>query len=106
MLDAGGIQIGHQVLFGPRFGIYTTNHAIHSSERAAGACYAKPVSIGDRVWVGAGVHINGGVSIGQDSIIGSGSVVTKSIPASVIAAGIPAKPIREITANDRTGFLD
>lgn len=106
MLDAGGIQIGHQVLFGPRVGIYTANHAIHPSERAAGACYAKPVSIGDRVWVGAGVHINGGVSIGQDSIIASGSVVTKSIPAGVIAAGIPAKPLREITEKDRTDFLD
>lgn len=105
MLDAGGIQIGNQVLFGPRVGIYTANHAIHPTERAAGACYAKPVSIGNRVWVGAGVHINGGVSIGSDSIIGSGSVVTKSIPAGVIAVGVPARPIREITEEDKTGFL-
>ncbi|EGQ9325592.1 sugar O-acetyltransferase [Vibrio cholerae] len=100
-LDTGGIPIGHQMLFGPRVGIYA---AIHTSERATGACYVKSVSISDRAWVGAGFHINGGISMGQDSIIASGSVVTKNIPAGVISAGIPARPIREITEKDRTGF--
>lgn len=104
ILDAGGVTIGDKVLFGPRVGIYTSDHAIHPEERAAGACRARPVNIGHRVWVGAGVHINGGVTIGEDSIVGSGSVVTKDIPAGVIAAGVPAKPIREITEADRTGF--
>lgn len=105
MLDAGGIEIGDQVLFGPRVGIYTSDHAIHPAERAAGACRARPVRIGNRAWIGAGVHINGGVTIGTDTIVGSGSVVTKDIPAGVIAAGIPALPIREITDADRTGFI-
>lgn len=104
MLDGGGIEIGDDVLFGPRVGIYTSNHAIDAEERAAGGCYAKSVHIGNRVWVGAGVHINQGVIIGDNSIIGSGSVVNKDIPANVIAAGVPCKIIREITAADKTGF--
>lgn len=103
MLDGGGIRIGDHVLFGPRVGIYTSNHAIDASERAAGLCYAKPVSIGNHVWVGGGVQINQGVAIGDNTIIGSGSVVTKDIPANVIAAGVPCRVIREITEEDRTG---
>jgi NDP-sugar pyrophosphorylase family protein len=61
--------------------------------------------IEDNVWVGAGVHIMGGVTVGRNSVIGAGSVVTKSIPENVIAAGVPCKVIREITDEDKTGFL-
>ena len=104
MLDGGGIEIGNNVLFGPRVGIYTSNHAADAWERANGACYAKPVKIGNNVWIGAGVHINQGVTIGDNTIIGSGSVVTKSIPANVIAAGVPCKVIREITDKDKTDY--
>lgn len=104
MLDGGGIDIGDQVLFGPRVGIYTTNHALDATERAAGACQARPVRIGHRVWVGAGVHINPGVTIGDNAVIGSGSVVTKDVPANMLAAGVPCRVLREITAEDRTGF--
>ncbi|WP_433794373.1 sugar O-acetyltransferase [Actinoplanes sp. CA-252034] len=104
MLDGGGITIGDHVLFGPRVGIYTSNHAIDAVERAAGACYAKPVTIGDDVWIGGGVTINPGVSIGDGAIVASGSVVTKPIPAGVIAAGVPARVLREITEADETGF--
>lgn len=104
MLDGGEIEIGDYVLFGPRVGIYTSNHAIDAKERVAGGCYAKKVTIGDHVWIGAGVHINQGVTIGENTIIGSGSVVNKDIPANVIAAGVPCKVIREITEEDRTGF--
>lgn len=105
MLDAGGIEIGNKVLFGPRVGIYTSDHALHPEERAAGACRARPVRIGNRVWLGAGVHVNGGVTIGADTVVGSGSVVTKDLPSGVIAAGIPARPLRDITEADRTGFV-
>lgn len=105
MLDGGGIEIGNNVLFGPKVGIYTSNHAIDASERVAGGCYAKKVVVGNNVWVGAGVNINQGVTIGDNTIIGSGSVVTKNIPANVIAAGVPCKVIREITEQDKTGFL-
>ena len=104
MLDGEGIEIGDHVLFGPRVGIYTSNHAIDAQERAAGGCYAKKVTIGNNVWIGAGVHINQGVTIGDNSIIGSGSVINKDIPANVIAAGVPCKVIREITEADKTGF--
>ncbi len=104
MLDGGGIEIGSNVLFGPKVGIYTSNHAINADERAAGGCYAKKVTIGNKVWIGAGVNINQGVTIGDNSIIGSGSVVTKDIPANVIAAGVPCRVIREITEADKTGF--
>lgn len=105
MLDGGGIEIGNNVLLGPRVGIYTSNHAADAWERTHGACYAKPVKIGNNVWIGAGVHINQGVTIGDNSSIGSGSVVTKDIPASVVAIGVPCKVLREITPNDKTGYL-
>ncbi|MFU8873835.1 sugar O-acetyltransferase [Micromonospora sp. SL4-19] len=104
MLDGGGINIGDHVLFGPRVGIYTSNHAVDAAERAAGACYAKPVTIGDHVWIGGGVTINQGVTIGDNTIIGSGSVVTRSIPSGVIAVGSPARVLREITDADKTGY--
>ncbi len=104
MLDGGGIEIGNHVLFGPRVGIYTSNHAIDPTERAMGGCYAKPVKIGNNVWVGAGVHINQGVTIGDNTVIGSGSVVTKDIPANVVAAGVPCRVIRPVTEKDKTGF--
>jgi maltose O-acetyltransferase len=104
LLDGGGITIGDQVLFGPRVGIYTSNHAIDAAERAAGACYAKPVTIGNRVWVGGDVTINPGVTIGDNAVIGSGSVVTRAIPANVVAAGNPARVLREITDADKKGY--
>ena len=100
----GKVEIGDNVLFGPRVGIYTSNHAIDANERVLGGCYAKKVKIGNNVWIGGGVQINQGVSIGDNTIIGSGSVVTKNIPANVIAAGIPCKVIRAITQDDKTGF--
>ncbi len=105
MLDCSEIVIGNNVLFGPRVGVYTANHAADPWERANGACYTKPVHIGNNVWIGAGAHINPGVTIGDNSIIGSGSVVTKDIPANVIAAGVPCRVIREITEADKTGYL-
>lgn len=104
ILDGASVDIGDDVLFGPRVGIYTANHAIDPTERAAGACYAKPVKIGNRVWIGAGVHIMQGVEIGENTIIGAGSVVTKSIPANVVAAGVPCNVIRPITDQDKSGF--
>ena len=104
LLDGGDITIGDDVLFGPRVGIYTSNHALDPAERAAGACHAKPVTIGDNVWLGGDVTINQGVTIGAGSVVGSGSVVTRPVPAGVVAAGNPARVLREITPADRTGY--
>lgn len=106
MLDGNNITIGNNVLLAPRVGLYTANHAIDPEERIAGGCYARPITIEDNVWIGAGVHIMGGVTVGKNSIIGAGSVVTKDIPTNVIAAGIPCKIIREITNADKTGFTE
>ncbi|XAS65619.1 sugar O-acetyltransferase [Pseudarthrobacter sp. So.54] len=106
LLDGADITIGNNVLFGPRVSIYTTNHALDARERAAGACYAKPVHIGNNVWVGGGVTINQGVTIGDNAVIGSGSVVTRDVPPNSLALGVPAKVIRKITDADRSGYLD
>lgn len=104
MLDGAEITIGDNVLFGPRVGIYTSNHAIDFQERINGGCYAKSVKIGNNVWVGAGVHINQGITIGDNVVIGSGSVITKDISSNVVAVGNPCRVLRAITDNDKTGF--
>ena len=101
ILDCAKVTIGNNVWIGPNVGIYTPNHAFDSKERTDGYEKSLPIEIGDNVWIGGGVNIIGGVKIGENSIIGAGSVVTKNIPAGVIAAGNPAKVIRKITANDR-----
>lgn len=105
MLDGNLITIGDNVLLGPRVGLYTANHALDARERIMGGCYAHPIVIEDNVWIGAGVHIMGGVTIGRNSVIGAGSVVTKDVPENVIAARVPCKVIREITDKDKTDFL-
>ncbi|MFF0972818.1 sugar O-acetyltransferase [Kocuria palustris] len=105
MLDGGGITIGDSVLIGPRTSIFTATHALEDpDERAAGACMARPVRIGDQVWIGGSVVINPGVSIGDGAVIGSGSVVTSDVPARGVAAGVPARVLREITDRDRIGW--
>jgi len=101
IFDMGEVIIGNNVMFGPRVGIYTTNHAFDPDERVANVVKSKPVYIGNRVWVAADVKILPGVTIRDDSIIGAGSVVTHDIPAGVIAAGNPCRVLRKITENDK-----
>jgi len=105
MLDGGRITIGDGVLFGPRVGLYTSNHLFDPIERQTGGCIAKPITIGNRCWLAANVAVMPGVTIGDGTIIGANSVVTHSIPANVIAAGNPCQVIRPITAADKTGFV-
>ncbi len=97
--DCGRIQIGEDVLLGPGVQICTASHPVRSSERiSADHSYvtsAAPVSIGDKAWIGANVTILGGVSIGKNSVIGAGSIVTKDIPPNVVAHGIPCAIQRE-----------
>lgn len=101
IFDMGEVTIGDHVMFGPRVGIYPTNHAFDPEERINNVVISKPVHIGSRVWVAADVKIVQGVTIGDDSIIGAGSVVTKDIPAGVIAAGNPCRVLHPITEKDR-----
>ena len=104
MLDGAPITIGDNVLLGPKIGLYTANHALDPRERADGACRARPITIGDDVWLGGNVTVLPGVTIGSGTVIGGGSVVTRSIPPGVIAAGNPARVIRNVTEADRTGY--
>ena len=94
VLDVAEVRIGSRTLFGPNVQIYTATHPINYKERASGLEFAKPIFIGEDVWIGGSAVICPGVSIGDRSIIGAGSVVTKDIPADVIAAGNPCKIIR------------
>ena len=68
-----------------------------SEQRNAGLEYAKPITVGNNVWFGAGVHVMPGVTIGNDVVIAAGSVVTKDIPSGVMAAGVPCKVVKKIT---------
>lgn len=104
ILDCTKVTIGHNVLFGPNVGLYSPNHPIDVEERNAGYERALPIVIGDNVWIGGSVTIIPGVTIGENSIIGAGSVVTKDIPPNVVAAGVPCGVIRPITEKDKIGL--
>ena len=96
VLDITTVAIGSRTLFGPNVQIYTATHPVNYQERAKGLESAKPIAIGDDVWIGGSVVINPGITIGDRSVIGAGSVVTKDIPADVFAAGNPCKVIRQL----------
>jgi maltose O-acetyltransferase len=98
VLDVTYVTIGSRTLFGPNVQIYTATHPLDYKERASGLEYAKPIVIGDDVWVGGSAVICPGVSIGSRSVIGAGSVVTKDIPSDVFAAGNPCLVIRTLNA--------
>lgn len=104
ILDGALVTIGDGVLFGPKVGLYTSNHLFDARERQLGGCIAKPIRVGNYCWLGANVSVTPGVTIGDNTVVGAGSVVTHDLPANVIAAGSPAKVIRPITADDKTGF--
>lgn len=101
VLDCAAVHIGDDVLIGPNVGIYTPDHALDPVERAASLERSLPVYIKDRVWIGGHTVILGNVTIGENTVIGAGSVVTKSIPADVIAFGNPCRVFRRITAEDK-----
>lgn len=105
ILDGAKVTIGNRVLFGPKVGLYTSNHSFDAHEREIGGCIAKPITIGNRCWLAANVTVLPGVTIGDDVIIGAGSVVTHDIPNNVVAAGNPCRILRKITDTDKTGFV-
>ncbi|WP_308784544.1 DapH/DapD/GlmU-related protein [Lederbergia panacisoli] len=92
------------MFIGPDCGIYTAGHPLDVEDRNEGLEYAYPITIGHNVWVGGGVKIMPGVTIGDNTVIASGSIVTKNIPSNVLAAGVPCKVIREITEADKDKY--
>lgn len=96
ILDCAKVTFGKNVLVAPNCGFYTAGHPFDIEQRNSAIEYAYPITIGDNVWIGAGSSILPGVSIGDNTIIGAGSIVTKDIPANVLAVGNPCKVIREI----------
>lgn len=97
-IDDGKITVGKRVMFGANVAIATVGHPIKPDMR--GYMYTDPVVIGDNCWIGANVTICPGVSIGENTVIGAGSVVTKNIPANVVAVGNPCRVLRAIDERD------
>lgn len=97
VLDVTYVKIGSRTLFGPNVQMYTATHPVDYQARASGVEFAKPIAIGEDVWVGGSAIICPGVSVGDRAIIGAGSVVTRDIPSDVFAAGNPCKVVRELT---------
>lgn len=94
ILDCAKVTFGDNVLIGPNCGFYTANHPIDRELRNAGLENARPIKVGNNVWIGGNVTVLAGVTIGDNTVIGAGSVVTKDIPADSVAFGNPCR-VRE-----------
>ena len=99
-VDPGKIIFGDDVKIAPQCGFYTALHPLDPELRATGAETAKPIHIGNNVWFGGGVKVLPGVTIGDNCVIGAGSVVTHDIPANSLAYGNPCKVVRELKAGE------
>ena len=100
LVDDAVIEIGDNVMIGPNVVLCTGTHPVSPRLRAKEAQYNKPVKVGSGVWIGANTMVMPGVTIGENSIIGAGSVVTKDIPANSLAVGNPCHVIRKINGED------
>ena len=96
MLDGARIIFGDNVFIAPNCGFYTAGHPLDVPRRNQGLEYAYPITVGNNVWIGAQVCVLPGVTIGDNCVIGAGSVVTKSIPANSLAVGNPCRVIRQL----------
>ena len=96
ILDVCKVKIGDNCLIAPQVGIYTACHPIDRETRINGLELGKPITIGNDCWIGGHAVINPGVTLGDNVIVGSGAVVTKSFPSNVIIAGNPAKIIKQL----------
>ena len=94
------VIIGNNVFIAPNVSIITEEHAMNVKQRAEGLEYTHPVHIGDNVWICTGVIVLPGVTIGENSVIGAGSVVPKDIPPNSLAVGNPCKVIRQISQEE------
>lgn len=104
ILDAARVKFGDNVFIAPDCGFYTSGHPIDFERRNRGLEYAYPITVGDNVWIGAGVQVMPGVTIGSNVVIGGGSVVVNDIPSDSVAVGNPCKVIRSITEADKETF--
>ncbi|RGZ00879.1 sugar O-acetyltransferase [Clostridium sp. AM58-1XD] len=104
ILDAAKITFGSNVFIAPNCGFYAAGHPLDAEQRNQGLEIARPITIGNNVWIGGNVVVVPGVTIGDDTVIGAGSVVTKDIPSGVIAAGSPCRVIRKITEEDKKKY--
>ena len=99
-VDTNTVTLGDNVQVGPRVQFVTPLHPVDDVEmRAAGWERSAPITVGNNVWIAAGVTVCAGVTIGDNSVIGAGSVVTKDIPANVLAVGTPCRPVRTLRTN-------
>lgn len=105
ILDTSPVYIGENAFIAPNVCIACSGHPINAEQRALGIGTSSPITIGHDVWIGANATICGGVKIGDKSIIGAGSVVTKEIPEEVIAVGNPCRVLRKITEQDKVNPL-
>lgn len=105
ILDVAKVVIGDNCQMAPNVAIYTAGHPVHPDTRNTAYEYGIEVTIGDNVWIGGNTVICPGVHIGNNAVIGAGSVVTKDIPDWVIAAGNPCRVIRAITEDDRKFYF-
>jgi maltose O-acetyltransferase len=96
LLDVATITIGEDVQVGPNVQFLTPTHPVAPEPRRAKWEAARPISIGDNVWLGGGAIILPGVSIGENTVVGAGAVVTRDLPANVVAVGNPARVIRQL----------
>lgn len=106
ILDCAEVTFGDNVFVGPNCGFYTAIHPIDAHQRNTGIELAKPIKVGSDVWFGGGVTVLPGVTIGNNVVIGAGSVAVKDIPSGVVAVGNPCKPIRKITEADKLDLDD
>lgn len=95
ILDVCEVRFGDNCMLGPRVQIYTATHPLNPFERNSGKEYAKPITIGNNVWIGGGAIINPGVTIDDNVVIASGAVIIKDVPKNVVVGGNPAKVIKE-----------
>lgn len=105
LVDDGDIYIGDGCMFAPKVTIATAGHPVDPELRLKTYQYNIPVRIGNNVWIGAGACVMPGVTIGDNTVIGAGSVVTRDIPANVVAVGNPCRVVREIGDHDKEFYF-
>ena len=101
ILDTSPVHIGAGAFIAPGVCLSCAGHSLDPAQRSEGISTSKPIRLEDNVWIGVNAVVCGGVTIGSGSVIGAGSVVTHDIPAGVVAAGVPCRPIRAISESDR-----